>query len=193
MPLPSRKQQTFAYRDYLSWPENYRVELLDGAVFDMSPEPSRRHQQVSGELFKQIAVFLTGKPCEVYSAPFDVRLPDEEEADDEVRTVVQPDILVVCDESKLDERGCRGAPDVVVEVVSPATAARDQIYKVRVYEKAGVREYWIVHPVDNLITVRRLSPSGNYDVPKLIEGKGALEVGVLPGLVIDLDAVFDSP
>ena len=193
MPLPSQKQQTVTYRDYLSWPENYRVELLDGAVFDMSPAPSRRHQQVSGELFKQIAVFLTGKPCKVYSAPFDVRLPDEEEADDEVRTVVQPDILVVCDESKLDKRGCRGAPDVVVEVVSPATAARDQIYKVRIYEKAGVREYWIVHPVDNLITVRRLSPSGNYDVPKLIEGKGALEVGVLPGLVIDLDAVFDSP
>ena len=193
MPLPSQRQQTFAYRDYLSWPENYRVELLDGAVFDMSPAPSRRHQQVSGELFKQIAVFLTGKPCKVYSAPFDVRLPDEEEADDEVRTVVQPDILVVCDESKLDERGCRGAPDVVLEVVSPASAARDQIYKVRIYEKAGVREYWIVHPVDNLITVRRLGPAGNYDIPKLNEGKGTLEIGVLPGLIIDLDAVFDSP
>ena len=192
MPLASRKQQFYTYRDYLTWPDGFRAELLDGAIFDMSPASTRRHQQVSGELFKQIAVFLTGKPCEAYAAPFDVRLPDEEEPDDEVRTVVQPDILVVCDQAKLDERGCRGAPDFVVEIVSPSTAARDQIHKVHIYEKAGVREYWIIHPTDKLVTLHRLGSSGRYDIPKLIEGKGVLEITVLPGLVIDLDAVFDG-
>ncbi len=182
MPLASRKQQFYTYRNYLTWPDGFRAELLDGAIFDMSPAPTRRHQQVSGELFKQIAVFLTGKPCEAYAAPFDVRLPDEEEPDDEVRTVVQPDILVVCDQAKLDERGCRGAPDLVVEIVSPATAARDQIHKVHIYEKAGVREYWIIHPIDKLVTLRRLGSSGHYDIPRLIEGKGVLEISVLRGL-----------
>ena len=192
MPLASRKQQFYTYRDYLTWPDGFRAELLDGAIFDMSPAPTRRHQQVSGELFKQIAVFLTGKPCEVYAAPFDVRLPDEDEPDDEVRTVIQPDILVICDQAKLDERGCRGAPDFVVEIVSPSTAARDQIHKVHIYEKAGVREYWIIHPTDKLVTLRRLGSAGRYDIPRLIEGKGVLEISVLPGLVIDLDAVFDG-
>ncbi len=123
-------------------------------------------------------------------APFDVRLPEGEEADDEIITVVQPDISVICDPARLDVRGCRGAPDFIIEILSPATAAKDQIQKVTLYEKHGVKEYWLGHPVDRLITVRVLETDGKYGIPKIHEAKGLLPVRILPGLEIDLDLVF---
>ena len=126
----------------------------------------------------------------MFHAPFDVRFPKNDEADEDVASVVQPDIVVICDPSKLDERGCRGAPDFIVEILSPPTAAKDQIQKLDLYEKSGVTEYWIVHPADNTLTVRVLDADGSYGKPRIFEGKGKRHTSVLPGLEIDLDEIF---
>ena len=135
---------------------------------------------------------LEGHPCEVYHAPFDVRLPEGGEDEDDVDTVVQPDIVVVCDPDKLDDRGCRGAPDFVIEIISPGSAAKDSITKAELYERHGVGEYWLVHPTDRLVTIRRLEEDGRYGTPEIIEGKGKKAVSVLEGVAIDLDAVFGN-
>jgi len=180
----------FTYGDYLTWPEAERWELIDGVAYAMTPAPSVAHQRLVREILTQINIFLGGGPCEVFAAPFDVRLPEAGEADADILTVVQPDIAVICDPAKLDERGCRGAPDVVIEVISPATAVRDQIHKVALYEKHGVKEYWLVHPTDRLVTIRLLGAEGRYGLPQIHEATGTLPVASLPGLEIDLDAAF---
>jgi Uma2 family endonuclease len=148
------------------------------------------HQIIVVDLVRQISNFLLDKECQVFAAPFDVRLPEADEADEQILTVVQPDISVICDPARLDERGCRGAPDFIIEILSPATAAKDQIQKVALYEKHGVKEYWLVHPGDRLVTVRLLEGASRYGVPKISEAKGLLPVTTLPDLEIDLDAVF---
>jgi Uma2 family endonuclease len=120
----------------------------------MSPAPSRQHQDISREIEMQIATYLKGKQCTVYDAPFDVRFPDyPDQPDDAITTVVQPDILVVCDKSKLDKRGMRGAPDWIIEILSPATSLHDLTAKYALYEKSGVKEYWIVDPANMIATV----------------------------------------
>lgn len=121
------RQGYYTYRDYYTWPIDERWELIDGKAYNMSPAPTRRHQEVAGELFRQTANFLQNHPCQIYAAPFDVRLPRGGEADDLIDTVVQPDLSVICDSEKLDKAGCRGAPDWIIEVLSPATAAKDQV------------------------------------------------------------------
>jgi Uma2 family endonuclease len=182
-PVKHQPQQDFTYADYCQWPEDERWELIDGEAYDMSPAPSRRHQELVGEIFRQIANFLEGRPCKVYVALFDVRLPAGDEADAEVRTVVQPDILVICDSGKLDDAGCRGAPDWIVEVLSPGTAAKDQIRKRELYERHGIREYWLVHPTDRILT--RYIKEGERCGPAIIEeADGLTLVGVLPELTI---------
>lgn len=190
MNRPAEDKKIFTYGDYLTWPESERWELIEGIPQNMTPAPSRTHQIIVVDLLRQISSFLVAKECEVYVAPFDVRLPEGEESDGEIITVVQPDISVICDPEKLDRRGCRGAPDVIIEILSPATAAKDQIQKAALYEKHGVKEYWTVHPTDRLITVRLPDSEGRYGIPKLQEAKGLLAVKTLPGLEIDLDAVF---
>ena len=187
------KKETYTYSDYLRYTEDDRFELISGDVYDMSPGPSRRHQEVSGELFKQIAVFLTGKSCCVYSAPFDVRLSEADESDETCSTVVQPDIAVICDHKKLDDKGCKGAPDFIAEIISPYTASKDNITKAALYEKHGVKEYWIVHPLDNILIVRHLGKNGQYAPAAFYEGKGTLKLAVLPDLAVDLDALFANP
>ncbi|MBF0551925.1 MAG: Uma2 family endonuclease, partial [Deltaproteobacteria bacterium] len=133
---------------------------------------------------------LENKQCEVYVAPFDVRLPLTDENDRDVINVVQPDLLVVCDPARLDERGCRGAPDFVIEIVSPSSIDRDQIDKAALYERAGVKEYWVINLLDLTVTIRRLNEQGAYSLPVIREGKGKLAVATLPDLMLDLDAVF---
>jgi Uma2 family endonuclease len=127
MALAQRDHQHHTYGDYCRWPEDVRYELIDGQAYLMSPGPNRRHQELVGEMFLQIGIALRDSSCRPYVAPLDVRLPRGNEADDDVDTVVQPDIMVVCDRAKLDDRGCRGAPDWVIEVLSPSTASHDQI------------------------------------------------------------------
>lgn len=156
MPLPQRTQRAYNYADYQRFDPKQRWELLDGVAVCMSPSPTPRHQAVVTELSRQIANQLLGKRCQVFVAPLDVLLPWDDEPDEEVTTVVQPDVLVVCDPKKIGPKHLRGAPDFVVEVLSPSTAGHDQISKRRKYQQAGVRELWFVHPTDRLVFVNRL-------------------------------------
>jgi Uma2 family endonuclease len=191
MGLAQRDSDRHTYADYCSWPDEVRYELIDGIAYAMGPAPTRSHQKILGDLFRQVADALDGSPCEVYIATFDVRLPRAGEADDLVDTVVQPDLTIVCDASKLDERGCRGAPDWIVEVLSPSTATHDHVRKRQVYERAGVREFWLLHPVDRMVTMYRLD-GGRYGFPDIHETAGTLSVGVLADVVIDWERIFGA-
>jgi Uma2 family endonuclease len=186
MPLV-KEQEQYTYADYLSWDGKERYEIIDGEAYMMAP-PSRLHQDVSRELMGALWEFLKGKPCKVYAAPFGVRLnPAPDNSDD---TVVEPDIVVVCDPAKLDDRGCNGAPDLIVEILSPSNFRYDWVIKFNKYREAGVREYWVVDPVSKIITVYVLKHK-EY-VVSAYEGKAVAPVTVLPGCEIDLDAVFSG-
>ena len=188
MGLALRTEKHYTYADYLQWPDDTRYELIDGEAFRMAPPPLIEHQEIAGEVYCQLANQLDGQPCRPYIAPVDVRLPRADEADAAIDTVVQPDVLVVCDPHKIDRRGVRGAPDWVLEVLSPSTAAHDQIAKRRTYERAGVRDYWLVHPGDRTLTVYLLE-NGQYGRPEIYELKDATPIGVLPGVSIAWDAL----
>jgi Uma2 family endonuclease len=171
----------------LEWDESLRAEIIDGEIYMMAP-PTRFHQDISGELHGQLWAFLKGKPCKVYPAPFGVRLfPKDNLSDD---TVVEPDIVVVCDHSKLDDRGCNGAPDLVIESVSPSNPQRDRIVKFRKYLAAGVREYWVVDPGQKTVEVHILN-SGQY-VTTVYDAADEAPVSVLPGCSIKLRDVFPA-
>jgi len=191
MALPAiKKGNGFTYGDYITWSDDERWELIDGYAYNMSPAPSRRHQQISRELEMPIAFFLADKPCEVYDAPFDVRLPESDEADEEIYTVVQPDIVVICDAKKLDDKGCRGAPDIIIEILSPATSAKDMKIKLALYEKHGVKEYWVVHPTDNIVMIFKLNKKKMYGRPTVYAEDDKIRTPILKGLEIDLELVF---
>ena len=130
MGYPNRKENnSYTYKDYLEWPEQERWELIEGVAYNMTPSPSRSHQKISAALFNALYQYLKGKNCEVYYAPFDVRLPEGVEEDHQIKTVVQPDLVVICDPLKLDEKGCQGSPDLIMEILSPSTASIDYILK----------------------------------------------------------------
>ena len=158
MGMPQRHYKTgFTYADYLMWPEGERWELIDGQAYAMSPAPTNFHQLIVGELFSTIHRFFHGKSCRPFVAPFDVRLPSAGVTDQEIDTVVQPDISLVCDPDKLkDNHGCLGAPNWVIEVLSPSTAVHDQRTKRALFERHGVAEYWLVHPGDRSVSIYRL-------------------------------------
>jgi Uma2 family endonuclease len=184
MGLPHRDPQRHTYAEYRTWSGDQRYELIDGTAYLMSPAPDVDHQTVAFEIARQVGNALEGKPCRVMVAPLDVRLPAHGVAnDDATETVVQPDVLVVCDEAKIDARGVRGAPDWIVEVLSRSTAGHDQILKRRAYERAGVREYWLVHPADRVLTIYRLV-GGSYGIPDIRELDGETSVGVLDGVTV---------
>jgi Uma2 family endonuclease len=188
MTLARRDSLHHTYGEYLGWPEDVRYELIDGEAFVMSPGPDLEHQEVVGEIFFQLANALEGQRCRPFVGPLDVRLPRADEADEQIDTVVQPDVLVVCDRARLDHRGVRGAPDFVVEVLSRSTASHDHVRKRGVYERAGVREYWLVHPGDRMVMVYRLGDNG-YGKPEVQPLKGETAVAVLPGVKIAWDAL----
>ncbi len=188
MSLPVKDERYHTYGEYLTWPDDQRYELIDGVAYAMGPAPVRVHQRLLGELYRQVADALDDSDCEVDIAPFDVRLPDRDEADEEIVNVVQPDLVVICDRDKLDEKGCRGAPDWVVEVLSPSTAGHDQILKLALYERHGVKEYWLAHPTDRVVTVYRLE-AGQYVRPTVHEMKGCLRVHCCGDMEIDWDRI----
>lgn len=186
-----KSERHFTYRDYCGWPEEERWELIDGVPYDMSPAPSRKHQALSREIEFQIIGFLKGKPCQVYDAPFDVRLPAFfNQEDDEVDTVVQPDIVVICNREKLDDKGCRGAPDWVIEILSPHTVQKDLKVKSALYERHGVRELWFVHPIDRSVMVFVLGPDGAYGRPRFYGPEDTVESAAVPELKIDLKTAY---
>lgn len=187
MALP--KEERYTYADYLEWDEKERVELIDGAPLMMAP-PSRKHQEISGEIYRQLANFLRGKGCRVYAAPFGVRLFERaEDGPEDVDTVVEPDITVVCDRDKLDDQGCKGAPDLIVEILSPSTQRRDRLTKLNLYQRAGVREYWIVNPEDRTVQVMLLE-NGLYRVVDVGTAQDVVKVNSLEGCYLELEKVF---
>lgn len=188
MALPAKhKQYTFA--DVLTLEEGERIEIISGEAFMMAT-PSSRHQEISGELFRQLANFLEGKQCRVYSAPFGVRLFEQSsDKPEDIDTVVEPDISVVCDRNKIDKHGCKGAPDLIIEIPSPSTRRHDRLVKLNLYQQAGVREYWIADPDNESVQVFTLDGS----VLKLREDYGredVAKVSVLDGCFIELSKVF---
>ncbi|HNW36110.1 MAG TPA: Uma2 family endonuclease [Candidatus Ozemobacteraceae bacterium] len=185
-----RKKETYTYGDYLTWPDDERWEIIDGEAYNMTPAPTPLHQEISGNLFGLFWNQLRDKPCKVFTAPFDVRLPDEDEASEDVRTVVQPDILVVCDETKIDPRGLRGAPDIVIEILSPTSASRDHILKRRIYERHGVKEYWLIDPVNRIVSVYHATADGCFGNHEVYNDEAKIHTTVLPGLTIDMSEVF---
>ena len=183
-------KEKYTYGDYLTWSDEERWELIDGVPYQMTPAPSRRHQEVLGALHVQFFVALEGKPCKVYLAPFDVRIPAHDEADDLIQTVVQPDLVIVCDQTKLDEKGCKGVPDLLVEILSPATAGKDLKLKLDLYERVGVEEYWVVHPLDQTVKVFRENER-KYSKPEIYSKRDQIPVGIYTNeLIIDLAKVF---
>ncbi|MCO6442247.1 MAG: Uma2 family endonuclease [Nitrococcus mobilis] len=186
MGLPLRDTERHTYAEYRRWTDGIRYELIDGLAYAMVPSPSRAHQTLVVELTRQIANTLENDPCHVYSAPFDVRLPKAADStDQQIDTVVQPDIVMVCDEQKLDQAGCRGAPDWVIEVASPATASHDRGVKRDLYERNGVTEYWIVHPDDRILEIYRLGKEG-YAKPAICEFVDIVAPAAHPRMKINL-------
>lgn len=181
--------KTYNYAQYLTWRFQERIELIKGKLFKMSPAPARLHQEASGEIFRQISNFLHKKPCQVFSAPFDVRFPSGN-SDEETYTVVQPDISVICDKSKLDDRGCVGAPDFIVEILSPSTAEKDAKDKFQLYQEQGVKEYWMVYPGENIVDVFKLDDKNNYQFDAKYVKSDSIQVGIFPDLKIILQDVF---
>ncbi len=242
MAYPIKKtDRKYTYQDYLNWPDDEQWELIDGVAYNMSPAPSRIHQKVVRELLRQFANYLLDKNCEVYCAPFDVRLsvkpeqkdrkqyalsqllPENEDKDRNIRqnysefndkssgkeekedytghndentdrnidTVVQPDLVVVCDKWKLDEKGCKGSPTIIIEVISPHTASKDLKIKFHLYEMTGVKEYWIIHPDNKTIMVFKSDQTGEYGKPEIYADKDSIKVSILGDLVIELETVFE--
>ncbi|PYI53047.1 Uma2 family endonuclease [Paenibacillus flagellatus] len=189
MSMPSDRSR-YTYADYLKWGEGERVELIEGYAYAMTPAPSRAHQEVLLALASEFSNFLRGKRCRAYIAPFDVRLPRGTETDEETLTVVQPDLSVVCDPGKLDDRGCKGAPDLIVEVVSPGSLKLDTTVKRKRYEQAGVREYWVVYPNEKAVLTYFLEESGRFDEGESYGKEDTIAVRVLDGLSIPLERVF---
>ncbi len=193
MSEPARKyDRLYTYGDYRTWPIDERWELIDGIAWNMSPAPNRFHQEIFGELFTQIKVFLKEKTCKVYAAPFDVLLPDrDDQAEDDVRTVVQPDISVICDRNKLTDKGCTGAPDWIIEILSPYTSKKDMLIKFDLYERHGVREYWIVDPGNRYVHVYVLENEEKYpEDPQVCLRDAEIPCTVLDGLIVMLQTVF---
>jgi Uma2 family endonuclease len=192
MGLPARKlDKVYTYRDYASWPEDERWELIHGVAWNMCAAPLRIHQKLLGNLYLVFRDAFDDSDCEVYLAPFDVFFPEDAEQDMwDVTTVVQPDISVICDPDKLIDRGCYGPPDLALEILSPYTQKKDLNEKYRLFEESGVSEYWVVDPGNTFIQVFKLQDSGEYDTGEVLElGETAVSTR-FPGLEINLDSVF---
>ena len=177
----SKSKERYTYADYKTWPEGERWELIRGVPFAMSPAPIRRHQRLMSLLICQLVNWFDGKTCQSLVSPLDVFLPEADEALDSTETVVQPDLVVVCDEAKLVDEGVRGAPDFAVEIMSPSTAWRDQTEKRDLYERHGVREFWIINPETLEITAWTWE-DGSFSLPRAGSLRAGMDVSIFPGL-----------
>lgn len=180
----------YTYADYLTWRFDEYVELFRGRLKRMSPAPGRRHQDAAGNIFSELKSFLRRKRCKVYIAPFDVRLPKK--GSTEVYSVIQPDVCIICDPVKLDEQGCAGTPDTVIEVLSKGNIDRDTHEKFFLYEESGVPEYWIVSPGEKTVTCYRLNAEGPYNLAGEHAAPGPIPVASLPDYSMDWETIFED-
>mgnify|MGYP001086235994 CR=1 FL=1 len=191
MALPAEKER-YTFADCLTWGEDERIEIVDGEAVMMAP-PTTAHQLISGEMFRQLANYLEGKKCRAIPAPFAVRLFEKDgDSPEDVDTMVEPDISVVCDSSRLDKHGCKGAPDMVVEILSPSTQRHDRLVKLGLYQRARVREYWIVNPEDQTVQVMLLDDGGVLQLHEVYDRQSVAKVNVLDGCFIELSKVFSE-
>lgn len=191
MALPA-KDIRYTFADCMAWDESEQMEIIDGKAVMMAP-PSRVHQEISGELFRQLANYLDGKKCMVYHAPFAVRLFEKDgDKPEDVDTMVEPDISVVCDLDKLDKHGCKGAPDMVAEILSPSTRRHDRLVKLNLYQRAGIREYWIIDPDTQSVQVFLPDERGALRIHEDYGREDIARVNVLDGCFIDLSKVFQE-
>ena len=191
MVLPAEKTR-YTFADCLTWNENEHIEIIYGEAFMMAA-PTTAHQIISGEIFRQLANYLEGKKCMVIPAPFNVRLFEQNiDKPKDVDTVVKPDISVVCDDSKLDKCGCKGAPDMVIEVLSPSSLQHDRLVKLRLYQQAGVREYWIVDPENKAVQVFLQDNGSLRHICDEYGREDVAKVNVLEGCFIELNKVFSE-
>lgn len=179
----------YNYAEYLTWRFKVAVELIKGKLFILSPAPASRHQKIARNLVGKLLPFFDDHQCNMFFAPFDVRLVKNKASDNEISTVVQPDICVICDESKIDERGCLGAPDLIVEILSPYTAKKDLTEKYNLYEENGVQEYWVVFPDTNAINQYFLKDGEYHFIDPLFLGQ-TITSTAFPQLSIELKDIF---
>ncbi len=181
----------YSYADYLKWTFEEQVELIKGKIFKMSPAPKRIHQRISIVIASKLFHFLEGKNCQVYDAPFDVRLPLKSKKNEDIFTVVQPDICIICDPAKLDDAGCIGAPDLLIEILSKGNNKKELQNKYEVYEESGVKEYWIIYPEQQSLLIYTLV-NNHYQPSRLLTRGDKITTPILPGFVLDLDNVFED-
>ena len=185
-------ESTYSYADYLLWKFDGKVELIKGRISKMTPAPKAVHQKIvwhiGGILYRQ----LRGSDCQVFQAPYDVRFLDKERSkeDKNIYTVVQPDISIICDETKLDERGCIGAPDCIIEVASKSTLEKDINTKYQLYQENGVKEYWIVFPNEKAVLAYDLDENGKYQARKIDEDERYVQMKTLGDFQIDQEELF---
>lgn len=182
--------KTYTYKDYLTYDEDDKFEIIDGQIYNMSPAPSRVHQEIISALVVDIGNYIKSNKgqCKVYPAPFDVVLKDDEEDTMNSKNIVQPDISVICDRSKLTDKGCTGSPDMIVEVISPFNPSNDYVRKLNLYEKYKVKEYWIINPMRKNVLVYTLTDNG-YDAPLTYTFQDKIKVNIYEDLEIDFKSI----
>jgi len=189
--LNINRKSIYTYRDYLQWPKEQRYEIIEGIPYLLAPSPSIKHQRILGELFMRFKQYFKDT-CEVLCTPCDVLLPESNECIDEIKTVVQPDIYVVCDKSKLKENFCLGSPDLIVEITSPSSPSIDYVKKLNLYEKHMVKEYWIVDIKYNRISIYNLQENNEYGSPAIYDKNNPIiKSEIFENLTISLDEVFE--
>lgn len=184
------KNKIYTYTDYMSYDEGEKIEIINGHIYNMSPAPSRIHQKIISELITTLNVYIRSNngPCEVYPSPFDVFLSDNEDIQN-CKNIVQPDVSIICDKNKLNNKGCLGAPDMIIEIVSPYNPSNDYVRKLSLYEQFKVREYWIINPMKETILVYRLDENNQYAAPDSHTFKDKVKVGIYDNLEIDFNSL----
>jgi Uma2 family endonuclease len=181
---------SYTYADYLTWQFQERLELFRGKIFTMSPAPNWSHQRVSSNLHGTFWSLFKNHPCSLFAAPFDVRLVKTKKKDEKVITVVQPDLGIICDKNKLDDKGCNGAPDLVVEILSPGNSKKEMGIKFDLYEENGVKEYWIINPDAKVLYQFVLNDKGVYIEKKIHHRNDTFKAHIFPKMKINLTEIF---
>ncbi len=187
---------TYTYADYLTWQFDGAIELIKGKIMAMSPAPSSEHQSISWRLSGSLFNFFKNKPCRAYAAPFDVRLYDRKKsivANQDIYSVVQPDLCIICDKIKIDIKGCLGSPDWIIEILSAGNSKKDMQIKYELYQESGVKEYWLVYPYEKAVHQFVLNEeTEKYQLLNMYSGEDTAVPQLFPDCQIDLREVFEN-